>query len=206
MLPTIGPCDLATKNDISADVDAILDSFSMQNIRRFSGLRIAINVSAAQLADPGLISDVAEAMRAEGFVRSPLDIEITESCFAKDAGRIASMLGELRDMGSEISLDDFGTGYSSLSQLARLPLDVIKIDQSFVRSIPHEPRLTALLRSMVAVSHELNFRTVAEGVETQEQADYLRKLGVNYGQGYLFARPMPTAALDTWLLARPPAI
>jgi cyclic di-GMP phosphodiesterase Gmr len=113
------------------------------------------------------------------------------------------MLGELRGLGAEVSLDDFGTGYSSLSQLVRLPLDIIKIDQSFVRPIPHEARLMALLRSMVAVSHELGFRTVAEGVETEEQAAYLRKLGVNYAQGYLFGRPMPTAALESWLRARP---
>jgi cyclic di-GMP phosphodiesterase Gmr len=166
-------------------------------------LRIAVNVSAPQLADPGLISDFVATMQAEGFTRSPLDIEITESCFAKDAQRTAGMLGELRGLGAEVSLDDFGTGYSSLSQLVRLPLDIIKIDQSFVRPIPHEARLMALLRSMVAVSHELGFRTVAEGVETEEQAAYLRKLGVNYAQGYLFGRPMPTAALESWLRARP---
>ena len=100
-------------------------------------------------------------------------------------------------------MDDFGTGYSSLSQLARLPLDVLKLDGSFINSIHTDVRSQALVRSMVAVAHELNLKIVAECVETKEQADFLREIGVDYAQGYLYAKPMKLADLETFMNISP---
>ena len=96
-------------------------------------------------------------------------------------------------------MDDFGTGYSSLSQLSRLPLDVLKLDGSFISSIRTDPKAQALVRSMVAVGHELNLKIVAECIETEDQADFLRAIGVDYAQGYLFGKPMRIADFVCWM-------
>jgi cyclic di-GMP phosphodiesterase Gmr len=104
-----------------------------------------------------------------------------------------------RELGAQVHLDDFGTGYSSLSQLARLPLDVLKLDGSFIQSIHTDAKAQALVRSMVAVGHELNLKIVAECVETPEQADFLKNIGVDYAQGYLYGKPMAHADFVAWL-------
>jgi cyclic di-GMP phosphodiesterase Gmr len=101
-----------------------------------------------------------------------------------------------------VHLDDFGTGYSSLSQLGRIPLDVIKLDRSFVRSIHADMKAQALVRSMVAVAQELDFQVVAEGIETEAEEAFMKGLGVDYVQGYLYARPMPATEFERWLLDR----
>ncbi|PXX50985.1 MULTISPECIES: cyclic di-GMP phosphodiesterase [Aquitalea] len=176
---------------------------AMAQARRWSSLpqplRISVNLSARQLGDPELLSDFMAAMQQHGFKRSPLDIELTESCIASDEGRTIEIMSALRALGVNIHLDDFGTGYSSLSQLTRLPLQVIKMDQSFIRAIPADARSMALLRSMVAVAQQLDFQIVAEGVETDSQLDFISEIGVDLAQGYHFARPMPADQLEQWL-------
>jgi cyclic di-GMP phosphodiesterase Gmr len=101
-----------------------------------------------------------------------------------------------------VHLDDFGTGYSSLSQLGRIPLDVIKLDRSFVRSINADTKAQALVRSMVVVAQELDFKVVAEGIETESEEAFMKGLGVEYVQGYLYAHPMPAADFERWLQDR----
>ncbi|SNS97344.1 cyclic di-GMP phosphodiesterase Gmr [Noviherbaspirillum humi] len=162
-------------------------------------LRVAINVSARQLRHPTLIEDFRNALQAIGPGRSLLDIELTESCLIEDEVQALHLIRQFGELGAEVHLDDFGTGYSSLSQLARLPMDSLKLDRSFISTIHNDIRAQRLLRSMVAVAHELQLDIVAEGVETQEQVDFLRTIGVNHAQGYLFSKPMPAKDVPAWL-------
>jgi cyclic di-GMP phosphodiesterase Gmr len=163
-------------------------------------IRVAVNMSARQLRHPTLIAEFQRAIFAEDIYPSLLDIELTESCLIDDEQLALDLIGKFQGMGAQIHLDDFGTGYSSLSQLSRLPLDSLKLDRSFISPIHNDIRAQRLLRSMVAVAHELQLTIVAEGVETQDQADFLRGIGVDYGQGYLIARPMPASEVAGWLM------
>src|SRR5690606_5130929 len=113
-----------------------------------------------------------------------------------------ALICQFRAMGAQVHLDDFGTGYSSLSKLARLPLDTIKLDQSFINSITEDLTSQAVVRSMVAVAQQLNIQVVAEGVKTEAQADFLKSIGVDSAQGYLYGRPMPAKEFEEWLVNR----
>jgi len=166
-------------------------------------LRIAINVSARQLRVPTLLDDFTQAILSNGLTPSLIDLELTESCLIDDERLAQHLIRMFRELGVQVHMDDFGTGYSSLSQLARLPLDVLKLDGSFINSIHTDVRSQALVRSMVAVAHELNLKIVAECVETKEQADFLREIGVDYAQGYLYAKPMKLADLETFMNISP---
>jgi len=165
-------------------------------------LRIAFNLSMRQLIHPTLVQDFKAAIEREGVFPSRLDVEITESCFMDDELRAHSVLQSFRDLGAGVHLDDFGTGFSSLSQLTRLPLDVIKLDRSFISSFGTDPKAKALVRAMVAAGQELDLKVVAEGVETAEQAKFLGEIGVNFAQGYLFGRPMPIGQFNEWMAKR----
>ncbi|WYX60072.1 EAL domain-containing protein [Achromobacter xylosoxidans] len=131
-----------------------------------------------------------------------LDIELTESCLIEDEVAAIELMKQFRQLGARVHLDDFGTGYSSLSQLARIPLDAIKLDASFVRGVNENPVSQALARAIVAVARTLELQVIAEGVETQEETAFLDTLGVDAKQGYLYAKPMPAAELTTWLAQR----
>jgi len=169
-------------------------------------LRIAINLSARQLRVESLIQDFSQAILNNNVSPSMMDLELTESCLVEDEGTAHHLIRMFRELGAQVHLDDFGTGYSSLSQLARLPLDVLKLDGSFIQSIHTDAKAQALVRSMVAVGHELNLKVVAECVETEEQASFLRKIGVDYAQGYLFGKPMKAFDFEAWMssLKNPP--
>lgn len=157
--------------------------------------RIAINVSARQLGDPELLQVLGAAqIQAHGL----LDIELTESCFVGQHDKTASMIHQCRKMGFGVHLDDFGTGYSSLSMLAALPLTALKIDRAFVRDIGSSGKGSALLKSMIRMAKELGLMVVAEGVESTEQADFLRRQDVELAQGWLYAPAMPTTAFERW--------
>jgi cyclic di-GMP phosphodiesterase Gmr len=147
-------------------------------------IRVAINISARQLRIPTIIEDFTHAILSNGVSPSLVDLELTESCLIEDEKLAHRLIRTFRELGAQVHLDDFGTGYSSLSQLARLPLDVLKLDGSFIKSIHTDAKAQALVRSMVAVGHELNLKIVAECVETEEQADFLRNIAVDYAQGY----------------------
>jgi EAL domain-containing protein (putative c-di-GMP-specific phosphodiesterase class I) len=159
-------------------------------------LDLSVNLSARQLTDPYLIWDVAAAQ----FPAERLLLEITETALLDSAGGQA--LAWLRALGIRLALDDFGTGYSSLEQLQRFPVDVIKIDKAFVDQVTGGLRESALARAIVQIGHTMGLDTIAEGVETAEQADTLRQLGCKYGQGDWFSKPLEAAELER-LLALP---
>ena len=162
-------------------------------------LRVAVNVSARQLADQTIFSDLKQALKDLNFEYCPIDVELTESCLIENEELALSVIQQFSRLGSQIHLDDFGTGYSSLSQLARFPIDAIKLDQSFVRDIHKQSISQSLVRAIVAVAQALNLQVIAEGVESAKEDAFLTKNGVKERQGYLFAKPMPAAAFERWL-------
>lgn len=156
---------------------------------------ISVNLSARAFAQESLVQRVSGILRETGCPASALRLEITESVAIKDAARARMVLADLRRLGVRISLDDFGTGYSSLSYLQALPLDVLKIDRSFVTGIGTDAEKGEIVKLIVGLARGLGLEIVAEGVETGTQVEYLRGLGCQYGQGYFFAKP---AAADAW--------
>ncbi|MBT8228410.1 MAG: EAL domain-containing protein [Dactylosporangium sp.] len=161
-----------------------------------SELRMAVNVSAKQVADGRLLDDVTRAMRVSGIDPSKLTLELTESALMADIDLAAKRLKALRSLGVRIAIDDFGTGYSSLAYLDRLPIDLIKIDRSFVATLDDPMQEATLVRIMVDLAHHLDIPVVAEGIETRTQRDRLVALGCPLGQGYLFSRPQDPQALE----------
>ncbi|WP_213350875.1 cyclic di-GMP phosphodiesterase [Enterobacter hormaechei] len=162
-------------------------------------LRVAVNVSARQLADQTIFSDLKQALKDLSFEYCPIDVELTESCLIENEELALSVIQQFSRLGAQIHLDDFGAGYSSLSQLARFPIDAIKLDQAFVRDIHKQSISQSLVRAIVAVAQALNLQVIAEGVESAKEDAFLTKNGVNERQGYLFAKPMPAAAFERWL-------
>ena len=162
-------------------------------------MRVAVNVSARQLADQTIFSDLKQALKDLNFEYCPIDVELTESCLIENEELALSVIQQFSRLGAQIHLDDFGTGYSSLSQLARFPIDAIKLDQSFVRDIHKQSISQSLVRAIVAVAQALNLQVIADGVERAKEDAFLTKNGVNERQGYLFAKPMPAAAFERWL-------
>ena len=161
-------------------------------------MRVAVNLSARQLADQTLFSDLRQALSDLDFEYSPIDVELTESCLIENEEVALSVIEQFSALGAQVHLDDFGTGYSSLSQLARFPIDAIKLDQSFVRDVHKQPISQSLVRAIVAVAQALNLQVIAEGVESAKEDAFLTKNGVNERQGFLFAKPMPAAAFERW--------
>ncbi|TAN79552.1 MAG: EAL domain-containing protein [Magnetospirillum sp.] len=150
---------------------------------------VAVNLSAMQLRNPALVTDI-EALLAEFDIPAELlELELTESMLMGDVDDVRSVLGRLRNIGIKLSIDDFGTGYSSLSYLKSFPLNVLKIDRSFVVDLPHEREGAAICLAIIHMAKALSLDVVAEGVETEAQADFLRAHGCDFVQGYLFGRP-----------------
>jgi diguanylate cyclase (GGDEF)-like protein len=160
--------------------------------------RVAVNVSALQL-EAGFADEVLAVVQQHGLQPSDLELELTESLFAGDADEVGALLAPLRAAGVQLALDDFGTGFSSLSALHRLPIDVLKIDRSFVCDLGSRDSADAVARSIVALARALGKRVVAEGVETEAQHQLLLALGSDELQGYLYSRPLPAPALEEWL-------
>ncbi|PSL10857.1 PAS domain S-box-containing protein/diguanylate cyclase (GGDEF)-like protein [Marinobacterium halophilum] len=152
---------------------------------------ISINLSARQLQEPDLVDWCVATVQRYGLQPSMLELEITETAFINLADTVMGQLGQLKLAGFPLALDDFGTGYSSLTYLRRLPLDIVKIDRSFVADICDDPRATTLLRGVMQLLDDLGFAVVAEGIETLEQAELLQHIGCSCGQGFLYHRPMP---------------
>jgi diguanylate cyclase (GGDEF)-like protein len=167
-------------------------------------LVIRVNVSARQLAEPGLADTVKEALAASGLPPERLVLEVTESVVLEDGDRSVAALQALRDIGVGVSLDDFGTGYCSLSYLRRLPIDSLKIDRSFVRGLGHEADDDSIVTSVIDLARSLGVSVVAEGVETEEQLAGLRARGCDTMQGFLFAKPGPASGVAA-LMAQPAA-
>ncbi|KQO78793.1 EAL domain-containing protein [Methylobacterium sp. Leaf88] len=164
-------------------------------------IRVAVNVSAVQLRRPGLEATVLSALAASGLPANRLKLEVTESVLMQDAEAVLACLHRLRGRGVRIALDDFGTGYSSLSYLRRFPFDQIKIDRSFIRDIA-DPDAAAIVRAVVGIGERLGMGIVAEGVETPEQLDLVRREGCTQVQGFLFSRPLPPREASAYIAAR----
>jgi diguanylate cyclase (GGDEF)-like protein len=164
--------------------------------RGHDGFRVEVNLSARQFQLPDLVAAVTRCLEDTGLPPEALEIEITESIAMRSVARSAEILRNLRELGVRISLDDFGTGYSSLSYLKTLPVDTVKLDQSFVRDITTDRGDAAIATAIIAMAHSLGLRVVAEGVETGEQLDFLRAHGCDTVQGFLFSRPIPPEELE----------
>ena len=164
-------------------------------------LTLSVNLSPRQFQQPSLVADVAEALRMSGLPAGRLRLEITEGVIMRDAEATIQTLWELKDLGLQLAIDDFGTGYSSLSYLKRLPLDVLKIDRSFVSGIGQSQEDTAIVHAIMALAKSLNLKVTGEGIETAEQAALLGQWGCDRGQGYLFSRPLDGQATGALLEA-----
>ena len=162
-------------------------------------MRVAVNLSACQFRQTMLRQQVKRILNDTGIAPEYLELELTESVIMDDIQTSSAVLRELKKMGVHISMDDFGTGYSSLSLLKRLPLDTLKIDQSFVRDITSDADDAAIVDAIISLAHSLRLRVIAEGVENNRQLDFLRSQGCDEVQGYLFSRPLPVAAIEAWL-------
>jgi EAL domain-containing protein (putative c-di-GMP-specific phosphodiesterase class I) len=161
---------------------------------RPDGLEIAVNLSAVQLRDPGLVNDVLYALRSAGLDPSRLILELTESAVIRDIEAAAITLCELRTHGVRIALDDFGAGYRSLQHLRAFPVDIVKLDRSFVISSLEQD--STVLSGLIEMAANLGMETVGEGIEEPSQLDMLRSLHCRYAQGFLIARPLPSDRLD----------
>jgi diguanylate cyclase (GGDEF)-like protein len=155
-----------------------------------TSLTMSVNVSGRQVQEPGFVDEVAAVLAGTALPPQRLTLEFTESVLMRDANATAGMLAQLKALGVRLAIDDFGTGYSSLSYLRRFPIDVLKIDASFVAAMSSGSDQTALVRSIVKLGETLHLETVAEGIEQPAQLSDLRSLGADLGQGYFFARPL----------------
>ena len=178
----------------------VLKSACAQNVAwqaaGFDPFVIAVNVSARQFLQDDFVSVVADVLRETGLPARFLEIELTESAVMHDADQFIAMLTDLKTLGVQIALDDFGAGYSSLSYLKRIPVDRLKVDRSFVQDIATDADDATIVRTIIALGHNLGLRVVAEGVETLEQIEFLRANDCDELQGYYFAKPMSAQDLE----------
>jgi diguanylate cyclase (GGDEF)-like protein/PAS domain S-box-containing protein len=162
--------------------------------------RVAVNISARELARHGLLEDIQSTLEDSGLDGHRICIELTESTIMEATPSVLKTIGELKNLGVSLSLDDFGTGYSSLTYLKSFPVDTVKIDRSFVSGLAADPDDRAIVEAVMSLARTLGLAVIAEGVETEEQADALRDLGCGFAQGYLWARPLAAEQLERLLL------
>ncbi len=160
---------------------------------------VSVNVSARSFQSPGLVNRISQSLQRAGLQGESLEIEITEGTLMADLEEGASILERLKQLGISIAIDDFGTGYSSLSYLSRLPIDTLKIDQSFLEGMDSNPRDAAVVRSIIELGHNLNCKVVAEGVEDEVVHSLLRSLGCDFVQGFHISKPLPNEGFGEWL-------
>jgi EAL domain-containing protein (putative c-di-GMP-specific phosphodiesterase class I) len=156
---------------------------------------VEVNVSARQIDDPRIVDTVERILDTTGLPAECLTLEITESALMEDASSALGILLALKELGVLLAIDDFGTGYSSLGYLQRFPLDILKIDQSFVETLGVDSRGDTIVAAVINLAHALGLQVVAEGVETTQQLEILRSLGCDLAQGFLFSRPVPAAQI-----------
>jgi predicted signal transduction protein with EAL and GGDEF domain len=156
-------------------------------------LRVSVNLAARQLAQPDLVATIRRALAESGLDPAGLCLEITESAVMASGAATTAQLRALKSLGVRLAIDDFGTGFSSLVHLRRFPVDVLKIDRTFVAGLGAEPQDASIAAAVISLAHALDLATVAEGIETDEQLRILRELGCDLGQGHLFASPAPAA-------------
>lgn len=165
-------------------------------------MQLSVNISASNLIEPDFVEQIVALLDRHGVNPASLELELTESAIMSYPAKAQARLEALSRNGVKLAIDDFGTGYSSLAYLQALPADVVKIDQTFVRELFTDERKQMLVKAMVALSHDLDYRVVAEGVETEEAQGFLKSIGCDEAQGYLFGKPMAPDAFAGWLCAR----
>ncbi|MFA9476968.1 putative bifunctional diguanylate cyclase/phosphodiesterase [Phycisphaerales bacterium AB-hyl4] len=168
----------------------------------YPDLWCSINISKIQCEQPGLLSAIVDALARHHLQSHVLKLEITESAIMHDMNRIIPMLEELRALGIQVAMDDFGTGYSSLASLRRFPIDILKIDRSFVQNIDRCRTYSAIVAAIATLAQNLNMAVVAEGIETTGQLAQIQTLDCDYVQGYLLCKPMPGEQFESWLRER----
>jgi EAL domain-containing protein (putative c-di-GMP-specific phosphodiesterase class I) len=166
---------------------------------------VSINLSARDMVEAGIDRAVRVLLSESGFDPSNLIVEITESAMMSDIDAAVHELRSLKDLGLRIAIDDFGTGYSSLAYLQRLPIDILKIDRSFVATLTDENESVTLVNAIIRMAEALGHSTIAEGIEQESQDRVLRRLGCRFGQGYLLGRPLDAAATERLLRSSAPA-
>ncbi len=166
-------------------------------VKRYGGLQgaVEVNLSARQVDDPRIVATVEQILTETGLAPSFLTLEITESALMNDAASALSVLRALKELGVTLAIDDFGTGYSSLSYLQRFPLDILKIDKTFVDELGMAPEGSEIISAVINLAHALGLQVIAEGVETERQLQELERLDCDFAQGYLFSRPVPAHEL-----------
>ena len=162
-------------------------------------LRLAVNLSARQFKQRNLLHAVAQALAETGLAAAHLELELTESMVMHDVEQATAIMANLKALGVQLSIDDFGTGYSSLAYLRHFPIDVLKIDKTFVSDITHSDDDAAIVRAIISLAHSLRLKVIAEGVETAQQLAFLRQHGCDQMQGYLFSRPLTATAFEALL-------
>ncbi len=178
------------------------DIAALQGAARGAPPYVSVNVSARQFRDADFLDEVGEALATPGLSPGSLQLELTETVMLHWDSQVAEVMQSLKDLGVRIALDDFGTGFSSLRYLRELPIDVLKIDKSFIDDLTTDPQQVALVEGIVHIADTLGLQVIAEGIEDAGQRDLLARMGCRYGQGYLYARPM-TARQSASLLRRP---
>lgn len=168
-------------------------------------LTVAVNVSPRQFRQSDFVQQVQAVLERTGARAQRLKLELTEGLLVSNIEEVIDKMAQLKAAGVGCSLDDFGTGYSSLSYLKRLPLDQLKIDQSFVRDILVDANDAAISKMVIVLAESLGLQVIAEGVETQAQQDFLASQGCTAYQGYFFSRPLPSQALEQWVAAPRPS-
>jgi EAL domain-containing protein (putative c-di-GMP-specific phosphodiesterase class I) len=166
-------------------------------------IRVAVNISSLQFKPNTLVEAITQVLKASDLDSHWLEIELTESAIMKNMDESSGILRELKRMGLRVAIDDFGTGYSSLAYLKRFPLDILKIDRSFIRDIPGDRDNEAIAAAIVAMAHSLNLEVIAEGVETEDQLEFLRRHGCDEVQGFLLSRPLPGGEMKEYLEGKP---
>jgi EAL domain-containing protein (putative c-di-GMP-specific phosphodiesterase class I) len=169
-------------------------------------LDVSVNVSPSDLADPGFTRSVMDILHQTGANPRQLMLEVTEGAAMTDLSHTSRVMENLRVLGVRFSIDDFGTGYSSLAHLKRLPVDEIKIDQSFIRELEARPGDDVVVRSTINLGHALGLKVVAEGVELPSSFEALTQLGCDIVQGYYVSKPLPPEEFARWALAREPGL
>jgi EAL domain-containing protein (putative c-di-GMP-specific phosphodiesterase class I) len=202
--------DIAEETGLIVPMGAWVLQHAGQTLRRLQqaglgGLTMSVNVSALQFKNRQLVDEVAAMIAAAGCAPQQIELELTESAVMQTPEVAEQTMRRLKELGVRLAMDDFGTGHSSLAALRRFPMDVVKIDRSFVNDIASDADDAALTRAIIVMGHSLGLHVVAEGVEHEEQLDFLRREGCDEYQGFLFARPLPEAALLVLLQAAQPA-
>ena len=174
----------------------------IQKLKELTGkdLRVAVNLSPRQFDDPKLVSIVSSALNNSGLSAEKLEIEVTEGMLMNDINVVIDQLNNIKSTGSTITIDDFGSGYSSFSYLKSLPVDILKIDQSFVSDIPEDLNAMEIASAVIAVAHKLNLKVVAEGVENIDQRDFLVINKCDFAQGYFFSKPISVQQLQQFFI------